>query len=233
MIPDWIYERADDLEISLRESAGRERLRPHFHPTHQVAVLNAGRRRFRVADRVFAIEAGVGLFIPAGLPHVGAGGQFEAFNVYLNAANYPALHNFPAFTFKVEKSVLEIGGSGVVARLLERASEIDSNAGGQLRPRKCKWLDMVCTEDFETSQCAAALGIARETFIRRFTREMHMAPATYHRQWKLNRARLMLGDGVAPTVAAIDAGFADQSHLGRFFRRSFGTTPAAYRASVT
>jgi AraC-like DNA-binding protein len=37
---------------------------------------------------------------------------------------------------------------------------------------------------------------------------------------------------VAPAKAAADAGFADQSHLGRAFRSHFGTTPKAYRQAM-
>ncbi len=32
--------------------------------------------------------------------------------------------------------------------------------------------------------------------------------------------------------AAAEAGFADQAHLTRWFRRYYGVTPAAYRAAI-
>jgi len=34
-------------------------------------------------------------------------------------------------------------------------------------------------------------------------------------------------------LAALASGFADQSHLGRWFRRAYGLTPAAYRLGRT
>jgi AraC-like DNA-binding protein len=38
-----------------------------------------------------------------------------------------------------------------------------------------------------------------------------------------------LADGLSPAETAAALGFADQSHLGRWFRRAYGLTPAAYR----
>jgi AraC-like DNA-binding protein len=44
----------------------------------------------------------------------------------------------------------------------------------------------------------------------------------------LNRARRLLRAGEPIAAVAAETGFADQSHLGRLFRRTFGTTPGAY-----
>jgi AraC-like DNA-binding protein len=37
---------------------------------------------------------------------------------------------------------------------------------------------------------------------------------------------------VPPSVAAAEAGFADQAHLTRWFRRYYGVTPGAYRSAL-
>jgi AraC-like DNA-binding protein len=76
---------------------------------------------------------------------------------------------------------------------------------------------------------ADELGMARETFSRRFHRLLGVPPQVYRVGARLNIARSLLRMGARPTEAAADAAFADQSHLGRAFRAAFGTTPAAYR----
>ncbi|MFS2116612.1 helix-turn-helix domain-containing protein, partial [Herbaspirillum frisingense] len=43
----------------------------------------------------------------------------------------------------------------------------------------------------------------------------------------------LLAAGHDPAQVAADAGFADQSHLGRWFRRAYRITPAAYRRVCT
>ena len=44
--------------------------------------------------------------------------------------------------------------------------------------------------------------------------------------------RRLLSAGAAPAQVAADAGFADQAHLTRWFRRYYGITPGAYRAAA-
>ncbi len=41
--------------------------------------------------------------------------------------------------------------------------------------------------------------------------------------------RRMLARGEQPATVAMELGFADQSHLGRWFVRAYGLTPALYR----
>jgi AraC-like DNA-binding protein len=45
-------------------------------------------------------------------------------------------------------------------------------------------------------------------------------------------ARQLLTCGQTPAQAAVQAGFADQSHMTRAFVRQLGITPSRYRAAV-
>ena len=49
---------------------------------------------------------------------------------------------------------------------------------------------------------------------------------------RLDRVRRFLNGGASPAQAALDAGFADQSHMSRHFKRTYGLTPARW-ASMT
>jgi transcriptional regulator GlxA family with amidase domain len=50
---------------------------------------------------------------------------------------------------------------------------------------------------------------------------------------RLRAARALLARGREPAQVAIEVGFADQSHLGRWFRRTYRLTPAAYQRQCT
>jgi AraC-like DNA-binding protein len=45
-------------------------------------------------------------------------------------------------------------------------------------------------------------------------------------------ARRLLAAGRPPAEAALQVGFADQSHMTRAFVRQFGITPGRYRAAI-
>jgi AraC-like DNA-binding protein len=79
---------------------------------------------------------------------------------------------------------------------------------------------------------AAAAGCSRYAAYRAFTRAYGLAPSDYQRQLRVRAARRLLGAGVAPARAAAEAGFADQAHLTRWFRRYYGVTPGAFQAAI-
>ncbi|MFX7792705.1 AraC family transcriptional regulator, partial [Acinetobacter baumannii] len=66
---------------------------------------------------------------------------------------------------------------------------------------------------------AARLGVSRETFTRSFYRRVGMSPHAFRIVGRLNVARGRIRNGASIANAAAACGFADQSHLGRHFRR--------------
>jgi len=81
------------------------------------------------------------------------------------------------------------------------------------------------------AELAAAAGLSRFHLIRAFQRRYGLTPFAYQRNLRIERARAVLRAGVSLADAAANAGFADQSHLGRSFRAVMGSTPGEYRAS--
>lgn len=81
-------------------------------------------------------------------------------------------------------------------------------------------------ENVGLSELAAAAGLSRFHLLRSFSAAYGLAPHAYQTQLRVARARALLRQGVSPNE--IDVGFADQSHLGRHFKRALGLTPAVY-----
>ena len=75
---------------------------------------------------------------------------------------------------------------------------------------------------------AAAAGCSRYAAYRAFRSVAGLAPGEYQRQLRLRAARRELAAGNTARAGGGDAGFADQAHLTRWFRRCYGITPAAY-----
>jgi AraC-like DNA-binding protein len=82
------------------------------------------------------------------------------------------------------------------------------------------------------AQLAALSGVSRFQLLRGFAREVGITPHAYLIQRRVRLARQLLADGQTPAEAALQAGFADQSHMTRAFVRQLGVTPGRYRAAV-
>ncbi len=81
-------------------------------------------------------------------------------------------------------------------------------------------------------ELAAVAGLSPYHFIRVFRRATGMPPHAWLMQYRARMARNLLGLAVPIADAACRAGFADQSHLNRVFKRLFGYTPGQYSNSV-
>lgn len=85
------------------------------------------------------------------------------------------------------------------------------------------------TEDIGLDDLARIAETDRYRMTRVFKAAFGLPPHTYLIQLRLARARRLLALGRSPSQTAADLGFADQSHLGRWFRRAYRLTPAYYR----
>ena len=66
-------------------------------------------------------------------------------------------------------------------------------------------------------------------FARVFRRATGLPPHAWLKQRRLEQARALLRSGCAPLQVALQLGFADQSHLNRQFKQSYGVSPGEYR----
>ncbi len=88
-------------------------------------------------------------------------------------------------------------------------------------------------ENIGLSDVAQALGVDRFRLSREFQAQFGLPPHAWLIQLRLTHARRLLAGGVTPADVAAQLGFADQSHLGRWFRRAYQLTPAYYQQRCT
>lgn len=83
--------------------------------------------------------------------------------------------------------------------------------------------------DIALNDLVERFGIDRFRLNRVFKQVYEQPPHAYLISLRLNHARKLLAQGISPADVASDLCFADQSHLGRWFRRVYSLTPAVYR----
>jgi AraC-like DNA-binding protein len=86
--------------------------------------------------------------------------------------------------------------------------------------------------DISVRDLAALTGLSPYHFIRVFSGQVGLTPHAYLVQVRVQQARQLLATGETPSQAALSAGFFDQSHLSRHFKRILGVTPGRYRNCV-
>jgi len=78
---------------------------------------------------------------------------------------------------------------------------------------------------------ARLAGLSPHHFLRVFKAATGLPPHAYQLQQAVEHAKALLAEGMSICQAALDAGFADQSHFSRCFREFTGATPRQYLAS--
>jgi AraC-like DNA-binding protein len=84
------------------------------------------------------------------------------------------------------------------------------------------------TEAVSLEALAELSKLNRFHLLRVFRREFGVTPHEYQRHLRLARASRLLAGGSAPSRAAYQAGFCDQSHLTRQLKSLTGLTPAVF-----
>jgi AraC-like DNA-binding protein len=107
---------------------------------------------------------------------------------------------------------------------------------GGLTPRVLRrvqeYVDSHLSEELELEQLALTAGLSLHHFARAFKTSLGVPPHQFVLQRRLNLARDLLTSTERPIAdIAIAAGFSDQSHLARTFRKSFAVSPTAFRRS--
>lgn len=92
-------------------------------------------------------------------------------------------------------------------------------------------LDDRLTETFTLADAARILDAHPSHLVRAFSQAYGIPPHRYVTGRRVDRARRLLLEGRRPAEAAVGAGFHDQAHLTRHFRRLLGTTPGAFVAA--
>jgi AraC-like DNA-binding protein len=95
--------------------------------------------------------------------------------------------------------------------------------------RARQFLDVETDRVIQSSELEAITGLTRYDLARQFRAALGTSPYRYSLMRRLDRVRAELHQNASLVDVALAAGFADQAHLSRMFKRAYGISPAKYR----
>lgn len=193
----------------------------HFHAEDQITFVLTGRRRFYIGSELIEVSAGDAVRIPAGTAHrsLSESSEVVCVNLYTNATTRETRD------FLTDLVRSRARGADEVLR-----SPFNMTDCATLGVSPVTMNDMDLLRWMPVSHAAARIGMTREGFSRKFKKTHGFSPQELGLMARLNNARRLLQQGHSIAAVAADSGFSDQSHLGRYFLRTFGVTPGRYRA---
>lgn len=241
----------------IRASAIKDDFRRHSHRSILVGVVHRGQRRLQMPDKELLIQSGNGFLLPATLTHRCMVPELHSYRVIsilpslwkdLAGASAPKqaeilLAGSPALlaarrliaTMRSNPEILAIESCLLAFQETIGQDEEIANCALAVPDKVLRvrdWLENHCTENVRLTTLAEITECSPGLTNRLFSQYVGLPPYEYLLQLRLSIAARRLRESLH-TLAdiAYETGFADQSHLQRFFRRAYGTTPNAYRAA--
>ena len=131
----------------------------------------------------------------------------------------------------LEESSCQLLGAAFTRHGSRRLDSLHFAKGNIARVRQR--LDDAPQQAVTLSELAEMAGLSRYQLLRSFSRTLGITPHAYQLQRRVSMARQLIANGRSLSQAALDAGFADQSHMSRAFNRQLGLSPGRYRYALS
>lgn len=247
------YDR--ELKVGLCRLEGIVQPFPsHFHSCYVVGILRGGRRSLRCRNGQGEVGPGDTVLFAPGESHSCAPvGQepLDYWSVHISAERMEALTGGGTLAFaapfarslalyrSVEELCRALWEGAPIARREEALAALVRQLGRRAAPDSrpaadpevadlCRYIEEHCAEPLRLSDLLSRSRRGRTALREAFLRQVGLPPYRYLQAVRLDRAKGLLEQGIAPAEAAGQAGFYDQSHLSGFFKECIGVTPARY-----
>jgi len=236
---------------------------PHRHDTYAIGITTAGVQTFRyrgsrrvclpgqlhvlhpdeLHDGAAGTDEGFGyriLYIPPDLVRDALGGAELPFVADPVQEPIPATRRIASLLIDIDEPINELTSAEIAAAVADslvslsgkarhRQARIDLTAVQLVR----EYLTVHACEPTPASTLEQVAGIDRFTIARHFRWAFGTSPDRYRTLRRLAVARAAIEGGRSLARAAAEAGFADQSHMTRQFKRTYGLTPGRWMALTT
>lgn len=247
----------DGLRITEAEFAPNDVLPPHVHDRTVVAVMLQGSFDLMIRSRTNACTPGTVFVEPGGERHANRIAGAGALVLVIEPTPwYECQELGPCRTFLDAPSAIRHAGASALASRLRRelsqgdggsvvledlAIQLVATAAGNGSPRSDRaippWLDRAreLVHDspltpLRVRDVAAQVGVHPVYLTKAFRERFGTSLGVYQRRRRLEWAASQLAAGEPVAEVALRAGFADQAHFTRAFKRFSGRTPGRFRA---
>jgi AraC-like DNA-binding protein len=248
--------RAGDFHLTEAAYPSRYRVPPHRHESAYVTFVVRGRLEEALAGRSEQFEPRGMVLKPGGMVHSNRFGDSGARLLLVEVlpslsqgspgvsraldqvwlARSPRIAGLMLRVYRELRGQDDYSGLSAEGLLLEafaelaRATAPRPAAAEPYLERVRERLHAEFTRPLRIAELAAAEALSPTRLARQFRARFGRGVGEYLRQVRLDWvAERLLQTDRPIALLALEAGFADQSHLTRDFRRAFGVTPAAFR----
>ena len=122
---------------------------------------------------------------------------------------------------------------GLLDDLAPAAGATPRRHGDPMVARALEFVRDCYLDPIDLDTLASEVGTTKFRLLRHFRAEVGLTPHQFVVSVRIAHARQLLAGGTPVSVAASECGFADQSHLTRYFRDRLGFTPGRYRQTAS
>jgi AraC-like DNA-binding protein len=233
---------------------------PHRHDTYAIGITTAGVQTFRYRGAGRVCLPGQLHILHPDEPHDGAAGTDDGFGyriLYISPELVrdaldrgalpfvadpvhkptPTIHLVASLLADIDEPISDLARVEIAATLADTLRSLSGRLDHRLVTIDIRAVELArdylaahASEQTPASTLEQITGVDRFTLARHFRRAFGTSPDRYRTMRRLAFARTAIENGLPLAQAAAHAGFADQSHMTRQFKRTYGLTPARWTA---
>ena len=235
---------------------------PHRHDTYAIGITTAGVQIFRYRgsrriclpgqlhvlhpdethDGAAGTDDGFGyriLYIAPELVRDALSGRALPFVADPVQEPTPAARPIASLLADIDEPISELGSAEIAAAVADALLSLSGHTSFDRATVDMSAVELVrdylgahASEQTPASILEKIAGIDRFTIARQFRWAFGTSPDRYRTLRRLALARVAIEGGQSLARAAADAGFADQSHMTRQFKKTYGLTPGHWAKAV-